>query len=154
MDNIKKEDWLKSPITGRDEVLVEEDTNGESKFCIGSGFFTNETPLNYKKNPDYDIEKFENGMPQLMKDLRFDDGESYWYPTTIRTNQGMVFPAGESKEDWKWCYAPVTKLSAEDKKEVLASEYEAKIDMSKMKRFDRFMEASKQLSGIEWDELS
>ena len=95
--NKDKGTWIESPFTGKTEVMVEsDDKQGERKMCIGSGYFTNEFPLNYKKHPDFDIERYESSMPKLMKALRFDDGESYWYPTTIRTDKGMVFPAGES----------------------------------------------------------
>ena len=149
-----KDQWTTSPITKREEVLVDNDgKNGISKMCIGSGFFTNENPLNYKKNPDFDINRYEKNMPQLMKDLRFDDGESYWYPTTIRTSEGMLFPSGESKDSWKWAVAPIVKLS---KKEVKDSngEYVEKIDMKKAKFFNRFIEASKEMNGVTLDELS
>jgi adenine specific DNA methylase Mod len=147
--------WETSPITERDEVLVEQDPkNGLSKMCIGSGFFTNEYPLNYIKHPDFKIEDFEEGMPELVKDLRFDDGESYWYPTTIRTNQGMVFPVGSDTESFKWCFAPVMKLTASEKKEQIAGEYEEKLDMAAAEVYDRFMEASKALTGIDLNELS
>jgi len=151
MHRVNTDDWKISPITNRKEVLIEyDDKDRESKFCIGSGFFTNEFPLNYKKNPDFQIENYEKNMPQLMKDLRFDDGESYWYPTTIQLKDGIVFPDGESKEDWKWCYAPITEL--EDKEKV--GEFVSKIDMDKAERFDRFLEASKKLNGVDLDELS
>jgi len=148
LKEMKRDDWQISPITKRQEVLLEHDERfGKRKMCIGSGFFTNEYPLNYKKNPDFKIEGYEKNMPQLMKDLRFDDGESYWYPSTIQLQDGIVFPDGKSKEDWKWCYAPIEQLEDKDK----VGEYESKINMEKAERFDRFLEASKRLNGVELD---
>ena len=151
MDNKKKvNSWANSPITKREEVLVEyDDKNGESKMCIGSGFFTNEYPLNYKKHPDFEIGKYEKNMPRLMKDLRFDDGESYWYPTTIQTNEGMVFPDGESKDQWKWCFAPIEDLEKIDEN----TGSDRMINMKKSKRFDRYIDAIKNLKGVNLDEL-
>ena len=52
-------------------------------------------------------------MPQLMKDIRFDDGESFWYPTTLQTSRGMVYPEGTS-EKWNWAYTPIKELTKEE----------------------------------------
>ena len=52
--------WSVSPITKRKMVMTEyEDKNGESKMDMSSGFFTNDYPLNYKKNPEFDISEYE-----------------------------------------------------------------------------------------------
>ena len=144
--------WEKSPITKREEVLVEfDDANGETRFCIGSGFYTNAFPLNYKENPDFDINTYEAGMPALVKELRFDDGEKYWYPTTIQTHRGMIFPTG-TKEEYKWAFAPVNELTEEEKASSTI-DASSKIDMAKMETFDRFLDASKKIRGVYLDEL-
>lgn len=143
----KNNEWIKSPITNREEVLMHDDpADGVSKMCIGSGFYTNENPLNYKKNPDFDIEKYESKMPTILKELRFDDGESYWYPCTISTATAIVFPAG-SKEDWKWCYAEIKDLENQ------VGDYTRKLDIESAQYFDRFIEASKLINGYSLDEL-
>lgn len=109
--------WTKSPITGKDRVLTEyDDKNGQTCMDLSSGFFTNEFPLNYKKHPDFDLDTFESKMPRLMKELRFDDGESYWYPSSIQTTEGIVFPTG-NKEEYQWCYAPIVKLTLSEEKQ-------------------------------------
>ena len=151
MDKVKKVNtWKMSPITKREELLVEyDDKNGESKMCIGSGCFTNEYPLNYKKWPDFDIEKYEKNMPKLMKSLRFDDGESYWYPTTIQTQEGIVFPDGNSTDNWLWCYAPIEDLKEVDEQ----TGCNQKINMEKAERFERYLDAVKKLKGVNLDEL-
>ncbi len=156
MDKAKKiNSWIDSPITKRKEVLVEyDDKNRESKMCIGSGYFTNEYPLNYKKHKDFKIEKYEKTMPKLMKDLRFDDGESYWYPSTVQTEHGIVFPDGDSIEDWKWCYAPIKHLSEEEIEQSSdIVEYTSKIDMDNAKRYDRYLDAVKNVKGFSLNEL-
>ena len=156
MDKAKKiNSWKLSPITNREEVLAEyDDKNGVSQMCIGSGFFTNEYPLNYKRFPDFDIERYEKNMPKLMKDLRFDDGESYWYPITVQTQEGMIFPDGESSDDWKWCYAPIKHLTEDESKEVSdVVDYTSKIDMENAKRYDRYLDAAKNMKGFSFNEL-
>ena len=108
-----KDIWKKSPITGLEQVLCEyDDKSGESKMDLSSGFYTNEYPLNHKKNPDLDIDNYQSSMPKLIRDCRFDDGKSYWYPSTVRTKDSMVFPVGKPG-DLKWCYAEVKKLTEE-----------------------------------------
>ena len=102
-----------------------------------------------KKWPEFDISKYEEGMPSLIKELRFDDGESYWYPTTIRTEKGMLFPIG-TKEKVQWAFAPITDL--EDGQKMPG--YETALDMKQMEKFDRFLDASKKVRGVSLDELS
>ena len=54
--NKKVDVWEKSPITGKEMVLCEnDDKNGESKMDLSSGYYTNEYPLNHKKYSDFDI---------------------------------------------------------------------------------------------------
>ena len=151
----KKDIWSESPITGKMQVLCEYDEkNGESQMDLSSGFYTNEYPLNYKKNPDFDIESYESNMPSIMKDLRFDDGESYWYPSTLRTPSSMVFPVG-TKEDVKWCYAEVKALTKEEA-EVYSQDvnYESKLDMENAKYYDRYLDAIKNIKGYSLGDIS
>jgi hypothetical protein len=155
--NKKKEStdiWTKSPITGKDRVLTEyDDKNGETKMDLSTGFFTNGYPLNHKENPDFDLETFESQMPKLMKELRFDDGKSYWYPSTIQTADGIVFPTG-TKDDYRWCYAPIVKLSQiETEKYSKDVNYESKIDMANAKYYDTYIPAIKNIRGYSLAEL-
>ena len=140
--------WLKSPITGLNQVLCEyDDKNGESKVDMSSGFYTNEYPLNHKKNPDFNIEEYEAKMPNIIKDLRFDDGESYWYPATIQTEEAIVFPVG-NQEEWKWCYANIKMLTSkelEESSKVIS--FESKIDMENAQYFERYLDAVKKIKG-------
>ena len=144
-----KDIWKKSPITGLDQVLCEyDDKNGESKMDMSSGFYTNEYPLNHKKNPDFNIKKYQESMPRLIQECRFDDGESYWYPATIRTKDAMVFPVGKP-EDLKWCFAEVKKLTKEEMEEnSKVINYESKLDLENSKYFDRYLDAVKMVRGF------
>jgi len=149
-----KDIWTKSPITGKNRVLTEyDDKNRETKMDLSSGFFTNEYPLNYKKNPDFDFKTFESKMPQLMKDLKFDDGESYWYPSSIQTPECIVFPNGDVKS-YKWCYAPIVKLTQSEEKQYSQDvNYESKIDMENAKHYDSYLSAIKNVKGYSLGEL-
>jgi len=149
--------WTESPITGKDRVLTEyDDMNRVTKMDLSSGFFTNEYPLNHKKNPDFDLDTFESKMPKLMKELRFDDGEAYWYPSSIQTSEGIVFPTG-NKNDYKWCYAPIVKLAQSKINQHLLEDgvnYESKIDMDNAQYYDAYLSAIKNIKGYSLGELS
>jgi len=151
--------WTKSPITGKDMVMKEfDEKNGVSQIDLSSGYFTNEYPLNYKKHPDFDIKKYEEGMPEIIKDNRFDDGESYWYPSTIQTKECLVFPSGiiqgvttsedgmeEVKEErLKWCWAPVESLDEGEK----IGDFESKANMEKAEYFINYLDACKKVRGF------
>jgi len=154
------ENWGKSPITGKDMVLQEfDDKNGVSRMDLSSGYFTNEYPLNYKKHPDFKVEDFEQGMPELMKALRYDDGESYWYPATIQTAESLVFPVGTVQamkgdekvgdEVIKWCHAPIKKLTESERKEVSKDvDFESKVEMDEAEYFVNYLDACKKVKGF------
>lgn len=147
--DIGKDVWEKSPITGREMVLIEyDDTNGMSKMDLSSGYYTNDHPLNYKKHPNFDIEEYEEKIPESIKKLRFDDGESYWYPGTLQTSEDMIFPVGDTIEEIKWCYAPIKKLTEEELK-IYSNDvnFESKIDMGSAEYFDTYLDAAKKVRG-------
>ena len=147
--------WTKSPITGKEMVMQEfDENNGVSKIDLSSGYFTNEYPLNYKKHPDFDISKYDEGMPNIIKENRFDDGESYWYPSTIQTKECLVFPAGlvqkmsgdqeVDKPILKWCWAPVESLEENE----IIGDFESKANMDKAEYFISYLDACKKVKGF------
>jgi uncharacterized Zn finger protein len=66
--------------------------------CFGCGFTSNSTLTEEK------LEEVESVIPQLYKDLRFQDEKKlYWYPSTvILEDKSMVFADGKNKDEWKW----------------------------------------------------
>jgi hypothetical protein len=66
--------------------------------CFGCGFTSNSTLTEEK------LEEVESVIPQLYKDLRFQDEKGlYWYPSTvILEDKSMIFADGRNKDDWKW----------------------------------------------------
>ena len=144
------DNWGKSPITGKDMVLQEfVDKKGVSKMDLSSGYYTNEYPLNYKKHPNFDINEYESGMHDVVKLLKHDDGESYWYPSTIQTEESFVFPTIKEGENIKWCWAPVSQLTKKEK-DIYSSDidYESKVDMENAEYFDNYLDACKKVNGF------
>jgi len=66
--------------------------------CFGCGFTSNSTLTEDK------LEEVESVIPQLYKDLRFQDEKGlYWYPSTvILEDKSMIFADGKNKDEWKW----------------------------------------------------
>jgi uncharacterized Zn finger protein len=66
--------------------------------CFGCGFTSNSTLTEEK------LEEVESVIPQLYKDLRFQDEKKlYWYPSTVLLeDKSMVFADGKNKDEWKW----------------------------------------------------
>jgi len=141
----KNDNWTKSPQTGRETVLQEfDEKNGVSKMDIGTGFYTNEYPLNYKKHPDFDIKKYEINMPTVLKEMMFDDGESYWYPTTLQTKDSILFPSNMLGEI-KWCIAPMKVMANDTEYDKL--KFESAVQMEKAEFYDTYLEAAKKVKG-------
>jgi hypothetical protein len=141
----EKASWVASPITGRMTVLQEfDDKNGVSKMDLSSGYYTNEYPLNYKKFPDFDLEKFEQGMPSNIKALKYDDGESWWYMAPIQTATEIVFPLGDTLDELRWCWAPIKELTDEEKK---SDDFESKIVLEEAEYYESYVEAIKNIDG-------
>ena len=90
---------------------------------------------NYKRNPNNEIEDYEKDMPETIKRLRFDDGESYWYPSILQTEEEIVYPSGESYETITWHYAKFLEPKV------------TVIDTDSIKDYDSYLEASKQING-------
>jgi len=138
--------WETSPFTDKQSVLVEHDDQGnKSKYDIESGFFTNEYPLNYIKYPDENLtgqDGYEARLPELIKNLRHDDGESYWYPIVVEASDGIVFPLG-TLQSWEWCYAPV-----------IDNESTSEADMKNAKYYKRHLDAIKNINGYSLGDIS
>jgi hypothetical protein len=151
MSNKKQPEWVKSPITGRQTVLQEfSEKSGVSKMDLSSGFYTNEFPLNYKKHPDFDINEFERGMPTNIKNLKYDDGESYWYMAPLQTATQIVFPLGDTLDELRWCYAPIKELTEEEKN---SDDFESKIDLEEAEYYESYIEAIKNIDGYSLGDL-
>lgn len=146
----EKAAWIASPMTGKMTVLQELTEHGVSKMDLSSGYYTNEYPLNYKKHPDFDIEKFEVGMPTNIKKLKYDDGESWWYMAPLQTATQIVFPLGDTLDELRWCYAPIKELTEKEKQ---SDDFESKIDLKDAEYYESYMEAIKNIDGYNLEDL-
>lgn len=134
MAETTKVHWTKSPITNRDMVLQEfDEKNGVCKMDLSSGYYTNETSCKYKKASNIDnIKTHEGSLSDIARKLRFDDGESYWYPSTIQTKDEIVFATGLSYEKIDWHYAQLK---------------DGEMIETSIKHYDTYLEAIKQMNG-------
>jgi hypothetical protein len=75
--------------------------------CMECGFHTHP---NFKQ--EY-RDKLEATMPKLIKALRFNDKRTglIWYPIVVNIpNVGILFPDGNSVENWKWSFAKIVPI--------------------------------------------
>jgi hypothetical protein len=145
----QKADWIASPQTKKIMVMQEfDDKNGVSKMDLSTGYYTLEYPLDHKKHPEFDISTYEKNMPEIIRNNRYDDGSSYWYLTTIRTQSQMLFPVGE-KDNIKWCLAKIKPLTEKEMKELSQHiDFTSKLDMENAQYFDTYLEAVKEMNGF------
>jgi transcription elongation factor Elf1 len=118
--------------------------------CTGCGFTANDLI----KEDEYDIEKFEEIMPELYKDLKYVDHEGkVWYPMVIQNDEGLVFIDGNSKDNWGWGAIKNRPLTEEEEQLYIKEEKEVppfKSDSDTLKHFgkDGFLEAINYVNGI------
>ena len=86
-------------------------------FCFGCGFVTNDL----QKENEFDIQLYEESIPELYKDVKVVDEEGrIWYPATINIpDKGTVFLNGTSAITAHWCAIKVRKLTKEEKGEII-----------------------------------
>ena len=140
MENLKLDYDEVSPITGNKCVIVEADEhNGEnSRLCMESGYTTKDS---WKTDSEV-IEKYEEHVTQLMRDLKHEDAELglTWYPSTMVTGTTMLYPKGETLEDWIWEVVQVVPLIGEERLQypVPGTEgqyYTSRVDLEGAKQF-------------------
>jgi hypothetical protein len=103
-----------SPITKELTVLVETDpdTGLTSKLCMHSGYSTNETLIS---GSDAHAD-FISHIPKLLQNLCvIDDSNHVWFPITIYTQYGILFPDGTNEQDWVWRIAPIISIEEADR---------------------------------------
>jgi hypothetical protein len=82
--------------------------------CTGCGFTANDL----LKEGEADLEKFEESLPELYKDLKFvdEDGRA-WYPMVMSNDTGMAFIDGTDTDHWGWAGILNRSLTEEEKSE-------------------------------------
>jgi hypothetical protein len=105
--------------------------------CTSCGFTANDLI----KEGEYDIEKFEEGMPELYKEIKYIDNESrIWYPLVIQNEIGVIFIDGNTKDNWGWGCIKNRPLTEEEKQVYIEQEKEVppyKSDSTTLKHFGK-----------------
>jgi hypothetical protein len=108
--------------------------------CFGCGYSSNDL----MKDNEFDIEQFEETLPELYKDLKkVDDKGRYWYPQAINiVGKGTVFANGKTNNSWQWSAIKSVALTEEEKKQPKFKNQTHKSDSSTLKSFEKdFIEA-------------
>tara|TARA_R110000803_G_scaffold210282_2_gene281678 strand:+ start:702 stop:1154 length:453 start_codon:yes stop_codon:yes gene_type:complete len=129
-----------------DACYVEE-INGDINisFCYGCGFQTNSIMKEGEKFYDEQL----LSLPELYKDLIYNDGEKNWIPTSVNVpEQGMIFANGSSSKDWHWAAVKAVPVTENEKEKYPIPNkkgkfYEWRMDMNSLKEFKErdFMDA-------------
>jgi hypothetical protein len=124
---------------GSDACYVDE-VNKDIKtyFCYGCGFQTNSL---MKEGEEFYAQQVEF-LPEIYKDLLYNDGEKIWMPSVINiADKGMVFANGSGADNWSWSAVKAIPLTEGDKK--VNENQTHKMDMTTQVEFARndYMEA-------------
>ena len=105
--------------------------------CTGCGFTANDL----LKEGAFDLEQFEETMPELYKDLKYvDDKNRIWYPLVVQSEEGVAFIDGTNKENWGWGAIKNRPLTEEEKQVYLDENKEVppyKSDSSTLQHFGK-----------------
>lgn len=116
-------------------------TDIKNKLCWTCGFLSN----TLMKEGDKFLQEQLEILPQLYKDIIWKDKEDLcWMPSSINLpTQGMVFLDGKTVDEAGWSAVLATKIKEEEKHKFPIPNsqgkfYEYKMDMSTLKKFDRY----------------
>ena len=105
--------------------------------CTGCGFTANDL----LKEGAFDLEQFEETMPELYKDLKYvDDKNRIWYPLVVQSEEGVAFIDGTNKDNWGWGAIKNRPLTEEEKQVYLDENKEVppyKSDSSTLQHFGK-----------------
>ena len=101
--------------------------------CLGCGYQSSDL----MKEGEYDVESYEQEMPELYKDMKkVDSSGRVWYPSVVNIQEkGTVFMNGTSTEDSRWSAIKNIELTEEDKQKPIFKGKTHKSDSSSLKDF-------------------
>lgn len=118
--------------------------------CTGCGFESSDLLI----EGEYDVEKFEEILPELYKDIKYTDVDGkVWYPMVLQLEEGVVFIDGNSKDNWGWGAIKNRPLT-EDEQQVFIKENKQvpphKSDSNTLQHFGKngFLQALNYLGNI------
>jgi len=145
---IEKDYIGKCPISGLEDscYITPINEHYNSYKSLITGFETTDL---LKESEGFDIEKYEETLPELYRDIKIVDEEGRnWYPQVVsKDGKGIVFILGTSKDDWEWASMQSIPVSEEEKerfKNIKTGEYiKFKNDQTTLQKFNQngFIEA-------------
>lgn len=124
----------KSPITGKDEVIVELSDSGLlTKLCMGSGYYTDSSLV---LGSDNQIQ-YESTLPRICIDKRHIDVDNcVWYPFVFSLDTAVIFPdeGNERKLVWKVC--AIVDFTDDDIKSYPNAKIKRKVDVDNAFEFE------------------
>ena len=135
------ESLIQCPKCGSDACYASPiNKTASSYFCFGCGY----TTTDLQKAGEFDIDLYEESIPELFKDSKFIDTENrIWYPGTINLpHKGTVFLNGASAETAQWCAIKSRPLTEEEQQSLANKGTTHKSDSKTLKNFEKdFIEA-------------
>ena len=103
------------------------------------------------------VEKTRETSAELLKDLEITKEGFIWYPSVMNIpEQGIVFPDGTSKDDWKWASMKAVLVKDEEKEKYpmpgkKGEYYTHRLDNTTTKHFDKlcYMDALDEIGMFE-----
>jgi hypothetical protein len=130
-----KDNLIDCPLCGEKagcySIKINETKN--SYLCLGCGYQSSDL----MKEGEYDVESYEQEMPELYKDMKkVDSSGRVWYPSVVNIQEkGAVFMNGTSTEDSRWSAIKNIELTEEDKQKPIFKGKTHKSDSSSLKDF-------------------
>ena len=130
-----KDNLIDCPLCGEKagcySIKINETKN--SYLCLGCGYQSSDL----MKEGEYDVESYEQEMPELYKDMKkVDSSGRVWYPSVVNIQEkGTVFMNGTSTEDSRWSAIKNIELTEEDKQKPIFKGKTHKSDSSSLKDF-------------------
>ena len=146
------------PICNSDACYHTEakDNDFESYMCLTCGYSTS----TQMKEGEELVTQTRETAAELLKDLEVVKDGFVWYPSVMNLpEQGIVFPDGTSKEDWRWASMKAVLVTEEEKKKYPIPNkkgefYTHRIDNTTMKHFSKlcYMDALEEIGMFEKQE--
>lgn len=124
----------KSPITGKDEVIVELTDSGIlTKLCMGSGYYTDSSLV---LGSDNQIQ-YESTLPRICIDKRhIDVDNSVWYPFIFSLDKAVIFPDEGDNRKLVWKVCAIVDFTKDDIKSYPNAEIQRKVDVDNAIEFE------------------
>lgn len=110
---LSADNMVKCGVCGGDACYhTQGENNFESYMCFTCGYSTS----SHLKVGSQLVEQTRQSSAELIKDLEKEIDGFHWFPTVMNIpEQGIVFPDGVNKEEWKWAAMMSVPVKEEEK---------------------------------------